>query len=269
MNIITPFKRTQLELPIPEKMEKFKNLLYVPLDLPEPPKIDLDEMLEWSRTIPDDHPNQAGEIKTKNGVILTPERAIKNKLGYYPWLSIWLKRNPDFVPQNDGWMMEFKEKYPELADYVMQFPLKETVAVNLMWQKEGHSVMIHTDPEHWFGMRLYLSNTPNSPLFFMKTKEPVEKRYDYVTTDINDEHLSKIANTTKHYVKFLKPCHPWIINNVRALHGVDTYPNATGTRAVIVIHGRFKENESPIDFDKLYDLLERSVDKYQEYAIWY
>lgn len=256
--------------PLPEKLNKFKDLLYAPLDLPPAPTVDLEELMRWSQSVSPDHPNQSGEIKLPNGqVIQTPEKVIRNKFGYYPWKSIWMKRNPQFVPENNGWMQDFVDKYPELVEYVKLFPLKEVAAVNLMWQEEGAPVMIHNDPEHWFGMRLYLANTRNSRCFFMPTHEPIDDRAELVTMDPNDPELTKLVDNRKRYVTYLKEAHPWILNNVRAFHGVDAYPNATGTRAVLIIHGMFgPDGGSPLDFDKLHDLLERSVAKYPDHCIW-
>lgn len=268
-NILTPFGRAQSSVSLPEKFERFKDLLYVPLDLPDVPEIDMDELLTWSMNVSPDHPNQRGSIELPDGkTILTPEQATRNRFGYYPWQSIWMKRSSEFVPENNGWMLDFIEKFPALAEYVNNYPLKEISAVNLMWQKQDNSVMIHSDPEHWFGMRLYLANQETSPLYFMQTHKPLNERIDFVTTDINDEKLKQIADTNKRYIKYLKPAHPWIINNVRAFHGVEPSSDALGTRAVIVIHGKFVNGESPLDFDKLYDLLNRSVAKYPDYCVW-
>ena len=268
--VISPLARTRMNDALPPKFDKFSDLIYCPLDLPEPPIIDLDELLEWSKNISPDHPNQSQSILLPDGkTIQTPEAATRRTLGYYPWLSIWMKRSNQFVPQNNGWMQEFIDKYPDLYNYVLQFPLKETSAVNLMWQYEDTPVMIHTDPEHWFGMRLYLNNTPDAPLFFLKAKERNNHRIEYIATDINDPKLAEHVDINKHYVKYYKPSFPWILNNFRALHGVDKSNNPLGKRAVIVIHGKFQNNESPLDFDKLYDLLERSVEKYKDYCIWY
>lgn len=269
-NVLTPLGRTRSSIDLPPKLERFKSLLYCPLDLAPMPEIDLQELLDWSMSVSSDHPNQRGSIKLPSGqTVLTPEQATKNKYGFYPWQSIWMKRSADFVPENNGWMMDFVEKFPAIVEYIKQFPLKEISAVNLMWQKEGQPVMIHSDPEHWFGMRMYLANTPNSLLYFMKTHAPINERVDYVTFDKEDAKLQEIVNTEKHFIKYLQPAHPWIINNVRAFHGVENYPNALGTRAVLVIHGKFVNGESPLDFDKLYDILVRSVAKYPEHCVWY
>lgn len=267
-NRLTPFGITKNSEPLPDKFERFKDLLYVPLDMPVP-EIDIEKLLEWSMNVDPNHPNQQGYITMPDGkVMLTPEQATKNQLGYYPWQSIWMKRSTKFVPENDGWMQDFLDTFPDLAKYMYSYPLKELSAVNLMWQKPNNAVMIHSDPEHWFGMRLYVNNPSDSPLYFLPTHEALDERIDLVTTDINDPRLKDIANTNKKFTKFFKSTYPWVLNNVRAFHAVDPVPYELGSRAVIVIHGKFVNGESPLDYDKLYDLLERSTEKYKEYCIW-
>ena len=269
---ISPFHLSGLFTDWDSRFDKFRDLIYCPLDMPEPPQIDLIKLVDWANALDDKNANQAKLTLDENGkpIAESAEGVIRRRLGYYPWRSVWPKRSRDIVPHNNGWNADFEEQFPELVEYAKLFPYKELHAINLLIQLEGTPVFLHVDPDDYFGMRFYLTNTDNSLLYFYKTQIKQDVRPVLVTKDINSEEVQRTVDTSnKIYTKHPSDRHAWMLTSVRAMHGIDTMNSGIGTKITAIVMGRSVNGECKYDPDKLYNLLERSVDKYAEYCIWY
>jgi hypothetical protein len=269
---ISPFHLAGLFTDWDKRFDKFRDLIYAPLDLPAPPTVDIEELKQWAYALDDSNVNQAKITYNANGIAIaeSAEGVIRRRLGYYPWKSVWPKRSKDIVPTNNGWNQAFVEKFPQLVEYAKLFPYLELHAMNLLIQLEGTPVFLHVDPDDYFGMRFYISNTDNSLLYFYKTREKNDYRPLVASKDINSIEVNKVVDTSnKLYSKHPTEQHAWTLTSVRAMHGIDTMNDGVGTKITALVMGRSENGKCKYDQDKLYDLLTRSVDKYADYCIWY
>ena len=231
-----------------ENMEPFKNLLFCPLDLPEPPVVEYDKFLEW-------HTEQLEYNKKYNTVA-----KLSDGKQEYPWNVSWARWWNTYQNPNP-WICGFEKYFPELVEYFDLFPFTVAKSISFLDQKESKDVYLHTDPDQWWGMRFYLFNSLGEKLYFAKPKELLNER---VSTMVDGKYndLWERTDGVKHYASFPSPRSPWMLNSVRAFHGVDKNTEFNGARVAVVMIGAY-------DYNKLYDLLDRSTKKYGEYAIWY
>jgi len=240
-------------------MNTLLNTLYTPLDCPPLPNVDIEELKNWIT----EYNIKLKEIRTfMNQGSKLGEAVATN----YPWAPV----NP-FNRMFEGWQGKFDEKFPELSNYFASaFGLTHDDINNLLVlpvKDQYVGRFWHQDPDE-YGLRLYLEyeDTPN-PLLLKKTKEAyteqaaISPRYfspGSVVPDIN-QFLQDEIYTCKH-----TPTGCFYINNVRAAHTIDVIEPGKKRIAVIIYH-----NKSQPVLDKINALVERSLEKYSEYAITY
>lgn len=230
------------------QIDQFRNLLFCPLDLPAPPEVDYHKFQEW-------HLEQIDYNKkyNKTAQLADGKQEYPWNVSWAVWWNTYDKANP--------WICDFDKKFPELVEYLSLFPFVTPKSISFLEQKGSREVYLHSDPDYWWGMRFYLFNTLGEKLYFVKPKEQVNERIPtMVDGKYND--LWEKTDGVKHYASFPSACCPWMLNSVRAFHGVDENVGDTGSRITAVMIGSY-------DYKKLYKLLKDSSEKYQSHAIWY
>ena len=91
-------------------MTDWKNLIFSPLDLPEPPEVNMDEFIAW-------HTEQKSYMlkHNKNRVNST------NLYGEYCWHVSWAKWWNTY-DTDTPWVCDFDKRFPELVEYLNLFP---------------------------------------------------------------------------------------------------------------------------------------------------
>jgi hypothetical protein len=236
-------------------MIDWRNLVFSPLDLPDPPEVDTDKFLAW-------HSDQKEYMLLHN-----QNRINSTKLyGGYCWHVSWAKWYTTYNTKQP-WICDFDKRFPELVEYLELFPFKQTKSISFLNQIGGATVEPHTDPDELWGMRFYLKNKNKDALYFSRTKE-ISDHQMRTMEDSNGNPLTEKRNyldyckDEKLYARFPKEQCAWMLNSNRAWHGVDKNSTPTGSRITCTIMGEY-------DKDKLFKLLEKSTQKHKEYQIWY
>ncbi len=218
------------------------NILYTPLDLPEPPNVDIAKLRQWIDQYKDD---QIVENRTDSSKILPADE--------YPWDIIWVRNQCE-------WYKDFAEKFNELANYCIQgfgiteedafsivlLPIKKTFTGLGFW---------HSDHDE-YGLRFYIENNETDNFLYVKPTVNACFSRDQLVKE--QKFQDKILSA-----KLLKPNQSFFINNVRAVHAVHT-TELSPTRIAVII-----AVPKPLITHKLKDLLISSAKKYEEYAlIW-
>lgn len=250
-----------------EHLSKFKDLIYCPLDLPEPPEVDIKKLTEWMI--------ETDKVATKNLI----NNGTADKIGLpiignaksveqqeYPWITTYPFVNSAV---NVGWMNGFDKKFPEIVDYIKSFPaeLGDLWGVQALAQKQEKTVFPHSDPEDWFGFRFYITEKERAQLYFHPSINPLEERIP--TWRVRPDGKTEKVDLSKEYdfnkkllVKRNSGKYPFILNSVRGVHAVETHNQEIGDRIIFFL-GWKKFNKK-----SLIDLLNRSVEKYKDECLW-
>ena len=267
------FRDPSLLQSFPKELEPYKGLIFCPLDLPPPPKIDEERLFAYIAMRDEgDKGTLAGSVSGAVGPIpldspwLRYTASWSKEKNTYPWRLLHLMRT-DF--KDNGWEFygEFKQWLPDLAAYIESLPVSEFYTISLLNQKAGTDVGLHTDPDVWFGLRFYAVNRSNAKIFFQKAKNPKDQRLLNIVRapdgSVKQLPWSDFVEDEKIYAKYPQPCFPFHLTTTHAGHGVEAVPeNAIDSRVTGFIICRVRPKEYA-------ELLARSVEKYKDYAIWW
>lgn len=239
------------------------DVLYTPLDCPQPPLIDFDKLEAWVNRQP------------KN-----PRQWMMSKMNYqvqneqYPWDYITLYHNPRRgsggpTASADGWLAGINRVFPELIEYLRTpfgIPVEEFGNIVLLPLRPGHSGFYWHRDDDANGMRMYLDHedSENNHLYMRRSVErdrwPLPWFYDATSpkTGFQEEDL---------LCKVLHPRQCFFLNNVRALHS--TVTNVPGKRRVTLLFRDLNpRGDVPCRLNQLSaDLILRSAEKFKDHAV--
>lgn len=250
----------------PDILEKYRHLIYCPLDIPDPPIIDEKKIFDYiEERIKIDFETENNSVGGALGNInlkseLAKSLSSNSSTGNYPWNLVHLMR-ADL--KNTHWK-DFENIFPSLAEYFLSLPFKEHFTISLLNQKSNQDVGMHTDPDLWFGLRFYLVNNSNARIFFRKAKDPSYSRLLNISnTDgkIKKINWDEILETEKIFAEYPRKNFCFHLTSTHAAHGVEQVPNNDRTRITGFVSG-------VIDEEKYLPILERSIKKYSHFAIW-
>lgn len=226
------------------------DICYTPLDLPEPPQIDMQKLFDWMEL-------------SRQHVHCDLGKYAQEALGdRYPWIPAF-----PYHRQYGGWTCGFDETFSELAKYMTEgYGIEPTDlgSISFVPMKEGRTGLgfWHTDSD-LYGLRLYLQNEKHdiNPLLYRKTTEPVLERQPVKNPmDEDDPRFEKI----EHVCKMPNERQPFYINNIRGIHS--PFVNEPAKRFAVLISGRIGQT---VVYEKTKDLIVRSAQKFKDYAIMY
>jgi len=233
----------------------FEDILYTPLDIPEPPNVDPLEIIQWvqdTRT----SKNGLNEYLSKNN--LTAEQIDPQ----YPWdiTPAWF----NYTGKGPGWINDFDKLFPEVASYIDTYfgiPPEYRGLVLILPMKDGHSGegFWHQDNDV-FGVRFYLEfEDPDvNQLLLKRTKQLETKRtlgYPPKMDLLQDETLVCKMKSSKQ---------GFYLNNINAAHATLTN-DPSKLRIAVIVSVRPEMFLKVHEFKK--ELVLRSAEKYKEYAI--
>jgi hypothetical protein len=216
------------------------DILYTPLDLPEMPKIDLPKLRVWISEYKDkqeiDNRGDFSKVLPNDG---------------YPWDIIYARTK-------QGWYNNFDKEFPEFAEYSIQgFGLdpSDIHDIILLPIKRTFTGLgfYHSDLDE-YGLRFYLENNETENFLYVK---PTTKPY------VTREQLlaGQKFQDIEHAAKLLKPNQAFFINNVRAVHAVNS-TELSPTRIAVIVSVL-----KPLAQHKLKDLIINSAKKFPEHTI--
>ena len=252
-----------------EFIEKWKNLLYIPLDVPVP-EFNYDKLCNWVDT---------STHRNEHDMHLTYETESETGAVHGTYRCMYAK-------DRDGWVGDFDIKFPEYMDFFKSLPLNYFSTMYLVRQtpeKAGPltSWYIHVDETNQFGLRVFLNKSSKGPTFY-KIKEAAlsDTYYDDNFYMKNSDGIAIIKNGS--YVPnpdvlypdpyyTASPCDTGtvsIVNNISAAH-TGEYTLDGESRFFFVFHPAQDANISMIDFDELDVMIGDALTKYPEYALYY
>jgi len=244
----------------PPEFEPYKNLIYVPLDL-ETPVVDEDEFLKWFESAHLKDKQSAGN--ESDGIQLSGESSkgllpAQNNKNIYPWNIVYLHRHLKKTDNYESCLTQF----PAIRNYLEQLPFDSKASISILRQHPGVDVGIHSDYDLWFGIRFYLINSSSARIFFQKAKNPTSTRL--TAFDDNGKRIpwDNLVETEKIYAQYPTPKCSFHLTCTHAVHGVEAVPEDINCARITFF---FTGKLNPV---KYAELLERSLEKYGEYAIW-
>jgi hypothetical protein len=232
-----------------DRLGRFTDLIYCPLDLPAPPQVAREALLDWVSAARRSDPTN--EEKLYAGAAGGAAHAA------YPW-------NSAYAAYHGAWRHGFDARFPAVAAYLALFPARAWTCVNVLVQEPQQDVWLHTDPDPVLGWRVYLGHG-GARVFFCPALERSRSRLSTWTPQ-GRRDWSKFVNTDeKLYARLPQSTCAWTLNSYRAAHGVETHHGAAGERVTLLLVPDLER----LDMEGYLALLERSVERYRDYAIWY
>jgi hypothetical protein len=225
------------------RFRRFDDLIFTPLDMPQPPSVDVEQLIRWM--------SQDQKMGT-----YWKERYERLTGLEYPWL----------MRSVSGDLTPLAKAFPEVFAYAMSYPFRKVSTIILLAQNGHQTVLPHADSDGLAGMRFYLANKNVEGLHFYKGRERYDKfdsngaDKDGVPTRVNFNqyfHMDK-----RIYARFPQDSRAFMLNSARAVHSVDANTCTLGDRIAVLVQGE-------LDQDRLDALLEASTKRYGDYAIWY
>lgn len=261
--------------------EKFHNLIYTPLDLPEPPIVDDDKFEWWANKAAQEH------LKISDQRVLLPDgryrRSLmsmwKSAVGPYAWKSSHAMKETT-SETGSPWVLDFNKLFPELVEYLYLFPFVKLQSINFLHQDPNIPVALHTDPDNWIGFRFYLKNSVSKDaLYFRKAKKEflTGKRLPTYSLDKDLEPIKSTLNDICEPEKIYadqanQGRYPWALTSSLAAHGVDTFDEREERITCVVVGKPVYGREGVIAGyrkKETLDLLERSTEKFSDKQIRY
>jgi hypothetical protein len=230
----------------PRALARYEDLVFSPLALPAPPKVDAKRLVSWMRW--------AREEGHKRGLNAS-ERNYDGRTGRrYPWLMA----NVYYLDRSHV-EDSFDEEFPRVAEYARGFPMKDVGGIVLLAQRGRTEVHLHTDSDGFWGFRFYLTSKDYEGLYFCMTRKRVSE-----LPRTADDWSSLLEVECKHYARWPKGNRPFCLNCNRAAHAVDPSSCKLGERIACLVLPR-----NGLDEKKLLPLLEESTARYRDSQLWY
>lgn len=236
------------------------NILYTPLDLPEPPACDSNKIINWINS------NREELEPYKQYAYDNALTSEKNSKIKWPWNMGLAYLNWD-THTNPGWICKFDKEFPELSHYiytVFGISIEELGSIVILPVKHKHIGMgfMHQDPGE-FGLRIYLEfeHIGKNKLFLQKTRVPYTTQPNWeppVDPKILQPELIECRTFSN------RGC--WFINNTRAYHGTYTEIE-NSTRIAVIVSGNPKSHN--IVIDRLKNKIIDSAFKFKDYAVFW
>ena len=227
------------------RLGRFADLIFCPLDLPTPPEVPRQALVEW-----------VGAARAQR---MTEEerKFTEGASGRYPWSSA-------YAALRGKWCCGFDAAFPELIGYLSSFPTESWSCVAVLVQEPREAVWLHTDPDPVLGWRVYLGHG-GAKVFFCPTFERHAERLTSWTPQGMRDWSKYVRTDLRLYPKLPASSCAWTLNAYRAAHGVDAHEGEAGERVTLLLIPDLDQ----LNLDAYLALLERSAAKYASYAIWY
>lgn len=256
-----------------EEFKQHHQLIYTPLDLPNPPTIDYEKFMYWcAKSNKLDLQREQHAMPAKSGGTYIPASATGKKLLDYPW-------HPAHAldPSSELWLQNFDKEFPDLVEYINLFPLRKLKSINFIRQRPGVEAFLHTDPDDWLGFRFYIKNNcQRDCLYFKKLKPEYANGKRYSTYEYSRDQTSyrdwnSICEDKKIYANQKDQAeHAWALTSSWAAHGIDALKDDE-ERITCIILGvqNFQEPGGGYKINDTLDLLARSENRFADRQIRY
>lgn len=235
------------------------DILYTPLDLPEPPKLNIEEFLNWI----DVHREEQAPMRDWLANMYVADE--NNTKVVWPWNMGLAYLNWDGT--GPGWLSNFNKSFPELSKYfheIFDMPEEDLGTIVLLPVRKKHLGygMMHQDHDT-FGLRVYLEfeHIGQNKLFLQKTRVPYQTKPN-IPYPIDSQWLQDDVIECK----TLQPRGCWYINNARAVHCTYTEVEDS-TRIAVIVSGNPQTDNRIIS--RMKNKIIESAEKYKDYAVFW
>jgi predicted RNA binding protein YcfA (HicA-like mRNA interferase family) len=220
------------------------NILYTPVEIPEPPMFDRKKLKEWcALNINQDLKNR------KDGKLITSE-------DIYPWNIVYARRHHQ-------WIGGFEKIFPELSEYfcksyqLLESELDAVVILPVKPEFTGAKYW-HADPDD-IGLRLYLENDDCDRDFLLikPTVYPYNSREEL--GNIPENGITEKVQDKIYSAKILRQTQGFYLNNVRGIHTVNVTHTNSKRMTVLIMAKNVPQRTK--------DLIISSAIKYPELSI--
>lgn len=257
-------------------IKKWSNLIYCPLDI-HVPHFDVKTFLHWT-TFARDTDKDLHRFTTKQAnVEPLSENELEIKFNQSEFWKGYYARSYKTLNDQKLWEYDFDKYFPELCHLIDNLiPAKITTVGFLVQNKTDISPknsIVHVDGREYLGFRIFINPKPRGLAFYKFKKDKVN--FNTMSLNFTAEDWAKVRDFDEtiidkncYYANY--PNNPCIavMTNSCAGHRVfiDEGINQE-TKITMLIMTNMKNNS--YDLYKFNDLLEKSLSKYHDYAVWY
>lgn len=273
-----------------EFLAKWSKLIFCPLDI-SVPKISTLKFLEWAERAKDTDYNLFKYTTSKyssSRKVMTEEEFVQDRKysfwsGYY---ALSYQTVADSINTGSIWAHDFDKLFPELVNFYQSLPIQQIKTIGFLIQKKSNTSppfsLFHVDGPEMFGFRVFLNS--KSKGFAMRKLHKDKINFNLGSINLGkDQYFHSnpkkasinnlnynIVEKKEFYPQFPNNNCACVLTNFSACHSAYEDPG-TGeeTKITTLIMSDHKNSLDSYDYEKFDKLLERSVNKYKDFVIWY
>jgi hypothetical protein len=242
-------------------IDKYLDLLYVPLALPPPPKITATEFFTWANEIRPDYNLKKYEAHWP--FVYRGKRFPWNNINFvstnHPDLDFYGSKNSIGSIDQSLDIKLIEQRWPEIYAHLCLFPIQEIVMLQFLNQRR--EIEVHYDYDRIWGMRTVLQNNGGNTLYIKKSTDKWDASRDRIPLETLSNNPNLLQSEEVQTYAPDSESYSFMINQLRCAHGVKASPEGS-EKLVVAIQGR-------LDHVKLEQLLEESLDQYSNLAVWH
>ena len=259
---------------------KWENLIFAPLDLPVPP-IELNKLIDWCDSNPNFERQHAEKLLGKK--YSDEEWEVRNWGGGYTfWQSYFVKH------VMTGWDQDFLTHFPEIQKWLDTLPIKEGKRFTfgflrqydtetLKEKKQFPNSTMHVDENASFGLRWFLNNNQNNLYFHPFSVDNKTAMDNYIDWPVTENGSVKITSQGLPYPnpKYFssktlrvntRKNTAFLLGQVKAAHSIQH--EITNDKFTFIVQP-IGNIEHRWDWQKVDEILVKSIAKYPEEVIWH
>ena len=269
-------------------LSKWSRLIFCPLDL-EVPKISVLKFLEWAETAKDTDYNLFKYTTNRvppDKKVMTEEEFIEDRKHNFwqAYYALSYQTVADSINTKSNWAHKFDQLFPELVEFYQSLPITKMKTIGFLIQKKSEysspSSLFHVDGPEMFGFRIFLNTKPNgfamrklhrNKINFLSGSLTLDKdQYFHIEMKEGAALNLDVVEKKEFYPQFPNNNCACVITNFSACHSAyKDLGTDEETKITTLIMTDHKNSIDSYDYEKFDQLLERSIDKYKDFVIWY
>lgn len=273
-----------------EFLSKWGKLIFCPLDL-SVPEISISTFLEWAEGAKETDYNlfkyTTSRASLDKKIMTEEEFAQDRKYGF--WSARYALSYQTVANSNNTeseWANNFDKLFPDLVKFYHSLPIKKIKTIGFLIQNKSSNsppfAPFHIDGPEMFGFRIFLNS--KSKGFTMRKIQRSKINFDLGLVNLGQDRFFhhdpkkasinnlnyNIVEKKEFYPQFPNKNCACVLTNFSACHSAYTDAGiGEETKITTLVMSDHKNSLDSYDYEKFDKLLERSVDKYKDFVIWY